>query len=168
MPTSQKSCLRWEKYLVIWKSYVAREHPDVEYKYRGVFVAIIDHQAQRRDLNNIYMLNTFVAYLYSYDFVSLDVFSIHLSARGQYIGLSLAYYYPHNSILLFSTLPRQMSSTNTLTPSNLLKYHSSERLGKLHEDLIEPHPDIIWNTFETSLVIRNKTRTLHWDLLSLG
>ena len=44
---------------------VAREHPDAEYKYPGVFVAIIDHQARRRDLNNIYTLNTFIAYLYS-------------------------------------------------------------------------------------------------------
>ena len=70
------------KILGIWNSYVAREHPDVEYKYRGVFVAIIHHQAQRRDLNNIYTLNTFIAYLYSYYFVSLDVFSIHLSARA--------------------------------------------------------------------------------------
>ena len=65
MPTSSKSGLIREKYLVIWKSYVAREHPDAEYKYRGVFVAIIDHQARRRDLNNIYRLNTYIAYLYS-------------------------------------------------------------------------------------------------------
>ena len=54
-----------EKYLVIWNGYVAREHPDAEYKYRGVFVAIIDHQARRRDLNNIYTLNTFITYLYT-------------------------------------------------------------------------------------------------------
>ena len=44
-----------------------------------------------------------------------------------------------------------MSSTNTLTPSNLLEYHSIERLEKLLDDLIEPHPDIIWNTFEELL-----------------
>ena len=73
---------RWEEYLVIWNGYVAREHPDAEYKYRGVFVAIIHHQARRRDLNNIYTLNTFIAYPHSYYFVSLDVFSIPLSARA--------------------------------------------------------------------------------------
>ena len=82
MPTSSKSGLIWEKYLIIWNHYVAREHPDAEYKYRGVFVAIIDHQERRRDLDNIYTLNTFIAYLYSYYLVSLDVFSLHLSARA--------------------------------------------------------------------------------------
>ena len=45
-----------------------------------------------------------------------------------------------------------MSSTNTLTPSNLLEYYSTERLEKLLDDLIEPHPDIIWNTFEQVLL----------------
>ena len=43
----------------------SREHPDAEYKYRGVFVVIIEDQAQRRDLNNIYTLNTFITYLYT-------------------------------------------------------------------------------------------------------
>ena len=82
MPTSYKSGLRSERYLVIWNSYVAREHPDAEFKYQGVFVAIIDHKARRRDLNNIFTLNTFIAYLYSYYLVSLDLFSIHLSPRA--------------------------------------------------------------------------------------
>ena len=45
-----------------------------------------------------------------------------------------------------------MSSTNALTPSNLLEYHSTERLETLLDDLIEPHPDIIWNTFEQVLL----------------
>ena len=44
---------------------MVREHPDAGYKFRGVLVAIINHQARRRDLNNIYTLNTFIAYLYS-------------------------------------------------------------------------------------------------------
>ena len=65
MSTSLKSGQIWEEYLVIWNSYVAREHPDAEYKYHGVFVAIIDNQAGRRDLHNIYTLHTFIAYLYS-------------------------------------------------------------------------------------------------------
>ena len=30
-----------------------------------------------------------------------------------------------------------MSSTNTLTPSKLLEYHSTERLEKVVDDLIE-------------------------------
>ena len=60
-----------------------------------------------------------------------------------------------------------MSSTNTLTPSNLLEYHSTERLEKLLDDLIEPHPDIIWNTFEQILLAETRqepfTETLyHW------
>ena len=45
-----------------------------------------------------------------------------------------------------------MSSTNTLTLSNLLEYHSTQRLEKLLDDLIEPHPEIIWNTFEQVLL----------------
>ena len=49
-----------------------------------------------------------------------------------------------------------MSSTNTLTPSNLLQYYSTERLEKLLDDLIEPHPDIIWNTFEQVLLAETR------------
>jgi len=45
-----------ERYLVIGRDYVAREHPDAEYKYRGVFVAAIIIKQRRRDLNNIYRL----------------------------------------------------------------------------------------------------------------
>ena len=60
-----------------------------------------------------------------------------------------------------------MSSTNTLTPSNLLEYHSTERLEKLLDDLIEPYPDIIWNTFEQVLLAETRqepfTETFyHW------
>ena len=60
-----------------------------------------------------------------------------------------------------------MSSTNTLTHSNLLEYHSTERLEKLLDDLIEPHPDIIWNTFEQVLLAETRqepfTETfIHW------
>ena len=85
--------------MVIWNSYVARKHQDAEYKYQGVFVAIIDQKARRRDLNNIYTLLTFIAYLDSYYLVSLDLFSIHLRAPAYYIRLSLQYYYPHNTTL---------------------------------------------------------------------
>ena len=60
-----------------------------------------------------------------------------------------------------------MSSTNTLTPSNLLEYHSTERLPKLLDDLIKPHPDIIWNTFEQVFLAKTRlepfTETFyHW------
>ena len=40
-------------------------------------------------------------------------------------------------MLLFSTLPRQMSSTNTLTLSNLFEYYSTERAEKLLNDITE-------------------------------
>ena len=49
------------------------------------------------DVNNISTLNTFIAYLYSYHFVSLNVFSIHQRTRALYIRLPLEYYYPHNT-----------------------------------------------------------------------
>ena len=49
-----------------------------------------------------------------------------------------------------------MSSTNTLTPSNLLEYHSTERLEKVLDRLIEPHPDLIWNTFEQVLLAETR------------
>ena len=60
-----------------------------------------------------------------------------------------------------------MSSTNTLTPSNLLEYHSTKRLEKLLDDLMEPHPDIICNTFEQVLLAETRqepfTETFcHW------
>ena len=45
-----------------------------------------------------------------------------------------------------------MSSTNTLTPSNLWEQHSIERSEKLLDEITEPHPDIIWNTFEQVLL----------------
>ena len=49
-----------------------------------------------------------------------------------------------------------MSSTNTLTPSNLLEYHSTKRLEKLLDGLIEPHPDLIWNNFEQVLLAETR------------
>ena len=60
-----------------------------------------------------------------------------------------------------------MSSTNTLTPSKLLEYHSTERREELLDDLIEPHPDLIWNTFEQVLLAETRqepfTETIyHW------
>ena len=60
-----------------------------------------------------------------------------------------------------------MSSTNTLTPSTLREYASIERLEKLLDNLIEPHPDIIWNTFEQVLLAETRqepfTETFyHW------
>ena len=60
-----------------------------------------------------------------------------------------------------------MSSTNRLTASNLLEYHSTERLENLLDDLIQPHPDIIWITFEQVLLAETRqepfTETFyHW------
>ena len=60
-----------------------------------------------------------------------------------------------------------MSSINTLTHSNLLEYHSIERLEKLLDNIIEPHPDIIFNTFEQVLLAETRqepfTETYyHW------
>ena len=60
-----------------------------------------------------------------------------------------------------------MSSTNTLTPSPLLVYHSTERLEKLLNDLIEPDPAIIWNTFEQVLLAETRQEPFtesfyHW------
>ena len=49
-----------------------------------------------------------------------------------------------------------MSSTNTLSASNLLEYHSTDRLEKLLDDLIEPHLDIIWNTYEQALLAETR------------
>ena len=49
-----------------------------------------------------------------------------------------------------------MSSTNTLTPSKLLEYHSIERVEKLLNDITEPHPDIIWNSFEQFLLAETR------------
>ena len=54
-----------------------------------------------------------------------------------------------------------MSSTNTLTPSNLLEYHSIERVEKLLHDITEPHLDIIWNSFEQ--VLSAETRQESFD-----
>ena len=60
-----------------------------------------------------------------------------------------------------------MSSTNTLTPSNLLEYHSTETLEKLLHNLIQPHPDIICNTFEQVLLAETRQEPFietfyHW------
>ena len=60
-----------------------------------------------------------------------------------------------------------MSSTNTLTPSNLLEYHSTEELDKGLDYLIEPHPAIIWNTFEQVLLAETRQEPFtgtfyHW------
>ena len=66
-----------------------------------------------------------------------------------------------------------MSSNNTLTPSNLLEYHSTEELDKGLDDLIEPDPDIIWNTFEQVLLAETRqepfTKTFyHWVNITLN
>jgi len=37
--TSEEPGEKGEKYLVIREEYVARDHPDAEYKYCGVFAA---------------------------------------------------------------------------------------------------------------------------------
>ena len=60
-----------------------------------------------------------------------------------------------------------MRSTNTLTPSNLLEYHINKRLEKLLNNLIEPHTDIIWNTFEQVLLAETRQEPItetfdHW------
>ena len=49
-----------------------------------------------------------------------------------------------------------MSSTNTRTPWNLFEYYSTERVEKLLNDITEPHPDIIWNTFEQVLLAETR------------
>ena len=49
-----------------------------------------------------------------------------------------------------------MSSTNTLTPSNLLAYHFTERLEKILNDITEPDPNIIWNSFEQVLLAETR------------
>ena len=49
-----------------------------------------------------------------------------------------------------------MSSTNTLTPSNLLENHSIERVEKLLNDITESPPDIIWNSFEQVLLAETR------------
>ena len=59
------------------------------------------------------------------------------------------------------------------TPSSLLEYHSTERLEKLLDDLIEPHPDIICNTFEEVLLAETRqepfTETFnYWDNTTLN
>jgi len=51
-----------ERYLVIGRDYVACEHRDAEYNYRGVFVAAIIIKQRRSDLNNIYMLNIYLSF----------------------------------------------------------------------------------------------------------
>ena len=45
-----------------------------------------------------------------------------------------------------------MSSTNTLTPLNLLEYHSIEPVEKLLNHITEPHAEIIWNSLEQVLL----------------
>jgi len=59
-PTSKKLSQVKERYLVIGRDYVAREHSDAEYKYLGVFVAAIIIKQRTRDLNNIYTLNKYI------------------------------------------------------------------------------------------------------------
>ena len=66
-----------------------------------------------------------------------------------------------------------MSSTNTLTPSNLLEYHSTNRLEQLLDDVIEPHPDIIWNSFEQVLLAETRQEPFteifyHWVYTTLN
>ena len=53
-------------------------------------------------------------------------------------------------------LPRQMISTNTLTPWTLLESYGTERIEELLDDITEPHPDIIWNTIEQVLLAETR------------
>ena len=152
----------------IGNSYIASEHPEAEYKYLGVFVALTDHQARGRDLNNIHFqhLDRFCFNITPYIRVFLDSFSIQ-SDRAQNICLPLEYFYPHNGILLFSKLQRQMSSTITLTPSKLLEYYTTAKIRELLDQPTEPHPDIIWNSFKQVLLAEPKQETFtetfyHW------
>ena len=60
-----------------------------------------------------------------------------------------------------------MSISNTLTASNLQEHHSTERLEKLLDNLIEPHPDIFWNTLEQVLLVETRQEPFietfyHW------
>ena len=77
-PTSKKSSLVKKRYLVIGRDYLAREYPDAEYKYRGVFVAAINHQAtEKRRYQSLHVnhLQFYPFYISTLIFVSLDVFS---------------------------------------------------------------------------------------------
>ena len=101
-----------------------------------------------RDLNNIYTFNISIAYSYLlYFLVSLDVF-----LRTIVIGLSmfacLQNYYCHNSILLFSTLPRHMSSINSDTSSNLFERHFIAETEELLDKITETHPDLTLPSIE--------------------
>ena len=49
-----------------------------------------------------------------------------------------------------------MSSTNTLTPSNLFEYYCTERVLKLLNDITEPHPNHICNSFEQVLLAETR------------
>jgi len=44
---------------MLGRDYVAREHPDAEYKYRGVFVAAIIYQATEKRLQQYIHLKQF-------------------------------------------------------------------------------------------------------------
>ena len=72
-----------------------------------------DNQTRRRDLNNIYTINTFIAYSCLLYYLCLPRRILHTTAIGLSIFASLWNYYRHNSILLFSIFPRHMSRTNS-------------------------------------------------------
>ena len=70
-----KSGKRRERYLVKWDHYVVREHPTGNINIEVSSYHFQDDQARRRDLNNIYTFNTFIAYIcLLYYLVSLDAF----------------------------------------------------------------------------------------------
>ena len=49
-----------------------------------------------------------------------------------------------------------MSSTNSLTPSNLFEYYSTETVEKLPNEITEPHPNLLWNSFEQVLLAETR------------
>ena len=61
-----------------------------------------------------------------------------------------------------------MSSTKTLTPSNLFEYYSIERIEKILNDITEPHPDIICNSFEPIFLPETRQEPLDETLYYWG
>ena len=53
-PASLKSGKRRDRYLAIWDSYVALKHPMVEYKHRGLFIALLKNIKQGEETLTIY------------------------------------------------------------------------------------------------------------------
>ena len=53
-----------------------------------------------------------------------------------------------------------MSCTKMLAPSNLFEYYSIESVEKLLNDITEPHPDIICNSFKPIFLAETRQEPL--------